>query len=408
MFSPFRLAFLRHFPRWAVARCLLLALLGSSLASDSATAIEPSLSYLFPPGGRRGTTVDLRVSGLYLHEGCAFETLGPGIEASDRLGAVESIRFDQQAPPRTYFSQEKQFPRDFAATVRIAPETPLGIRFVRASTGQGASSMLRFVIGDLPELVEKEVAGNAIPESVELPITVNGRIYPREDVDIWRVEARAGQPITCAVNAARLGSTLDSRLEVRDTQGRRIAENTDHYGSDSFLRFTAPEDGAYFVHIHDIRFGGLPSSVYRLTLTDGPYVDLAYPLGARRGAKAGFELIGQATPDAPVEVAIPADGADQYVHHFDLDGQLTNGVLLDVSDWPEKLEAEPNDEPDAAALVTTPVVLNGRIGAVGDVDGWTFDAKKDETLAFEFRALRPELPIDPIIVVSDSTGKEMF
>src|SRR2546428_12770161 len=104
-------------------------------------------------------------------------------------------------------------------------DAPLGVRAWRLWNSQGATSAKKFMVGDLPEIVEEEIDGAPVPREVRLPVTINGRIFPRENVDIWAFEARKGQVISAEVCAARLGSPLDSRLEIRDPQGRRIAEN---------------------------------------------------------------------------------------------------------------------------------------------------------------------------------------
>ena len=86
-----------------------------------------------------------------------------------------------------------------------------------------------------------------------------------------RFPLHKGQTVACEVYAARLGSPLDSYLEVLDPDGRVIAENDDALGADSFLRFTAAADGKYSVRIRDANGHGGPAYVYRLTLTSDPY-----------------------------------------------------------------------------------------------------------------------------------------
>ena len=60
-----------------------------------------------------------------------------------------------------------------------------------------------------------------------------------------------------------------------------------------------------------MRFAGKESAVYRLTVTDGPYVAHTFPAGARRGAKTELRLLGwnltnnTAIIDAP-ETAVEA------------------------------------------------------------------------------------------------------
>ena len=102
-----------------------------------------------------------------------------------------------------------------------------------------------------PRSSRRRATATRSPVAVKLPVTVNGRIFPREDIDVWSFAAKKGQTITCEVHAARLGSPLDSRLEVLGPDGKTLAENDDARGTDSFLRFTAPADGTYQVRIHD-------------------------------------------------------------------------------------------------------------------------------------------------------------
>ncbi len=386
---------------------LLAVVVCFAVSASTAEAIGPDALYIFPAGGQRGTTVGFKVGGLYLHKGCSFEMVGPGVEASDRIVLTDTLRFDQEVVPQSGFAHELTRPSDYSGTVRIAADAPAVHPYWRVWTSQGVTSIKRFVIGDLPEIVEQEIAGDPIRRSVELPLTINGRIYPREDVDVWSFDAVKGQSITCEVRAARLGSTLDPRIEVRDARGERIAENTDHFGADSFLRFTAPEEGAYHVRIHDVRFGGMPSSVYRLTITSDRYVDGVYPLGGQRGENVRFKLIGQAVPDEPVEIALPREGPRDFAPRLELDGPVANEVLIDLSEFPEHLEAESNDDADRAGAFALPAVINGRIDTPGDVDVWALSVRKNERIAFEFRARRPGSPLNPVLVVLDASGKEI-
>jgi hypothetical protein len=387
-------------------RRLACALLAFFLGGSPAGADAPVASYIFPAGGQRGTTVKVRVGGLNLHKGCGFEMLGPGVEASQRLTRTETLWFEGPLLPLPDSQRAEDYPKDFAGEVRVAADAPLGMRPWRLWTSQGATPALRFQIGDLPEVVEDEIEGDPVTVEVKLPVTVNGRIFPRQDVDVWAVSLKKGQTVTCVVHAARLGSPLDARLEVLDPQGKRLAENEDTFGADPFVRFTAPADGKYHVRIHDTAFGGSPAHVYRLTLTDGPYVDRAYPLGGRRGSKARFELAGQGLPQGAVEVALPADGPADFLHRLRVSGRLTNELLLDLDDLPEHLEAEPKD-PAKARPVALPAMLNGRIDRPGDVDCWAVTARKGEVHEVELRAAQLGSPLDGVLTVLDGSGKEL-
>ena len=82
-------------------------------------------------------------------------------------------------------------------------------------------------------------------------------------------------------------------------------------------------------------------------------------------------------------------------------------MLLDLDDLPEMMETEPNDLPAQATKVTVPAMLNGRIDKPGDVDYWSFEARKGEAVALELRAQRLGSPLQGVLTVCDAQGKEL-
>jgi hypothetical protein len=92
---------------------------------------------------------------------------------------------------------------------------------------------VRLVVGTLPEIVEREPNSSlAQAESVTIPVTINGHIDGgltggmTADEDYFRFHAGKGQQLTIDVEAARLGSPLDSVIEVLDAQGNAIPRAT--------------------------------------------------------------------------------------------------------------------------------------------------------------------------------------
>jgi hypothetical protein len=379
------------------------------LLSAVAQADAPVTMYIFPAGGQRGTSVAFRVGGLYLHESCPFEMQGPGVEASPRIEQTKTIWFEGPVIPLPDSQQAEDYPRDSAGSVRIATDAPLGARAWRVWTDQGAVASRPFIVGDLPEVVEDEIDGAPIPVEVPLPITVNGRIFPREDVDIWSFAARAGETITCTVLTNRLGSPFDAQLEVRDSRGARLAENgpIPPPGTDAAVRFTAPADGNYAVHICDAKFGGLQHYVYRLTIRAGAFVEHIYPLGGRRGTSGRFELTGANLPGAAVEIALPHDARSPFTTRLELPAGFSNPFALEVDDLSEVLEQEPNDEPGQVQTSPVPAVLNGRIDRPGDIDCWKFHATKGALLELDLCAARLGSPLDSVLSLADPAGKEL-
>ncbi len=385
---------------------ILLSVFAVCSVVSPTRADPPVASYIFPAGGQRGQTVPVRVGGLNLHKSCAFEMNGSGVDADKLLQRTRTVWFEGPVLPMPESQQQEDYPKDMAGRVRIAADAAPGIRYWRLATSQGATSALKFMVGELPEIVEQEIDGEPVPTEVPLPVTINGRIFPREDVDIWTFAARKGQTVSCEVHAARLGSPLDSRLEVLDPQGRTIAENDDTFGADSFVRFTAPADGKYQVKIHDINFRGGQAYVYRLTLTADPQVDRVYPLGGRRGSKTAFELAGQAVPTT-ITLTLPAEAPAEYSVRVPVGEKLSNPFPIELDDLPEHLKTDANHDPAKVLPVALPAILNGRIDRPGSVDYWAFQARKGEVYEFELRAARLGSPLNGVLVVLDGADKEL-
>ena len=378
-----------------------LALLSCFWGPAIAAANPPVASYIFPAGAQRGTKVNVHVGGLFLHQKCGFEMLGPGVTAPAYLASTKTTWFEGPILPLPDSQRQEDYPKDMAGQVGIAPDAQLGVRYWRLWTSQGATPSMTFMVGDLPEIVEEEIDGDPIPVKVRLPVTINGRIFPRENIDIWSFQARKGQTVRCEVHATRLGSPLDARLEVRDPQGRRLAEADAPAGGDPVLTFIAPADGDYKVRIQDSQAHGGQAFVYRLTLTAEPFIDRVYPLGGRRGSTVDFEVFGQAVP-GKVSVSIPKDASVDFAHVFGVYPKATNAVLLDIDDLPEF-----RSEKDIGKVIDLPAVLNGRIDKVGHVDEWRWRGKKGDTWEFELRSAKLGSRLDGVVTICDREGKTL-
>jgi hypothetical protein len=368
-----------------------------------AFANPPVASYIFPPGGQRGTIVPFKLGGLFLHDECPFSLKGPGVTASSLLKRTATLWFEGPLLPLPESQQAEDYPQDMAGQIKIAPDAPLGFRYGRVWTSQGAAPHLRFVVGDLPEIVENELDGDPVPVPVNPPITINGRIFPREDVDLWTIKAKKGETYTCIVNANRLGSPLDARLEILDSKNRILVENDDAFGVDPALHFTAPDDGVYQVRIRDSLMQGGQAYVYRLTIAAGPVVERVFPLGGRQGTSLKLDLTGHALPEPSIAVNLPTD-AQSGRWQPSLPGQNIQSVWLDVDDLPEAVEGRDR----LTTPLPCPVILNGRIAHAGEIDDWSIHVKKGEVLSFDMRAAQFGSPLDAIVVVTDVGGKEMF
>jgi hypothetical protein len=394
-----------------VLGALLLAAASSPLLAQTA---PPHVASLTPIGGQRGTTVELTVSGVNIGRGTDLLLEGEGL-------TVEAVTPEKPAPSPTVKPGEKppEPPKNptgkLTARLRIAPDAEPGIRTLRVVTPVGVSDVAWFAIGQWPEVAEREPNNTRDrAQKVPLPVTVNGRIDPAEDVDMFRFRGKAGQTLVFDLLAARLGSPLDSILSLQDSTGRELAVNDDFNGKDSLLAFTVPADGDYFLVLRDLNNQGGSDHQYRLTMGEIPYVVSAFPIGGRPGASLPLELDGYnlgAARTVPVTLPAVPEAAPMALP---LTGGLSNPVTLavDEAEAPEITEIEPNDDPARAQRIPVPAIVNGRIAPAGavsrpDVDCYRFRAEKGRTLALEVFARRYGSELDSVLTVTDAAGKEL-
>ncbi|MDB5311034.1 MAG: hypothetical protein JWO38_5236 [Gemmataceae bacterium] len=319
----------------------------------SASANPPIASYVYPAGGQRGTTVPVRVGGLFLHEKCRFALDGKGLAASPVLTRTKPIWFEGPVLPLPDSQQAEDYPADMAGSVAIAKDAAPDPRRGWVFTSQGGAGGLVFVVGDLPEVIEKEVDGDSIPERITLPVTANGRIFPRDNLDLWEFDADAGQTVTASLVAKSLNSPLAPRLEILDTAGHVLAENMIHpvTGADESVRLTAPAKGKYRVRVGDARGQGGQAHIYRLTVTAAAVPDFAFPL--------------KVAPDGLTDVVAKAD------------------------------------------VVPAPAALNGKLVKPGAADEWRVGLKKGGRYTLDLQARRADSPLCGVVTVLDATGKEL-
>lgn len=380
--------------------------LGVFIDGQLCFANPPKASYIFPAGGQRGTTVQVRIGGLYLYKSCTFELLGAGVQASRLLQSAPTLWFEGPLLPLPASQQAEDYPRDMKGQVRIAADAPLGLRRGRLWTAEGATGGLRFVVGDLPEIIEHEIDGDPIPVEVTLPLTINGRIFPREDVDDWSFSARKGQNITIAVDAARLGSPLDSRLELFDPHSHKIAENDDAGSMDSRLHFTAKEDGKYRLRIQDANQQGGPAYVYRLRISvdavvnqlDPPHPPPYSQPGVASGGHGRAEYQLRLTGDT---VTLPRGGQTSLRVLAERSGGFTGPITLTVAGLPTGVSAS-NTRIEAGQSATDIVLATTAFAGVGTahltIDGSASLVGRTIRRTAELPVAAGESPVDSVLL----------
>jgi hypothetical protein len=128
------------------------------------------------------------------------------------------------------------------------------------------------LVSDIPELVEQHV-GAGIQALAGAPSAMNGCLSAAGELDRFRIKLRPaatpGAKLRFEVFAARLGSSVDTALEVQREDGTVLAANDDAPGTtDSLVELATPTDQvSLVVAIKDVQGRGNDASIYRLLVT---------------------------------------------------------------------------------------------------------------------------------------------
>jgi len=376
---------------------LALAAPRPAAAATVAPPVTPFVAYLYPPGAQAGTTVELTATGQNLQGAATVRVFGTGLTAT----VVKVVN-----------------PTTVTLSATVAPDAQPGLREIRLITPGGASNRVRFAVGQLPELREKEP--NSEPAQAEqldkLPVLVNGQLM-EGDRDYFRFAATAGQTIVCQVQARTLLPFIadavpgwnDPVLTLYDAAGRQLQCVDDfRLHPDPVLIFKAPRDGQYVLEIKDVLYRGRGDFFYRLSVGQLPYVTHVFPLGGRRGASSHLALSGVNLPVGGLDLPIAGDAPALLHVGVAAQGLASNQLPFAVGDYPEATEVEPNDAATSAPRVAVPSITNGRIGRAGDVDHYTFAvAAAGEKFVLEIRARRLGSPLDAALAVFDAKGRKV-
>ncbi|MCU0252684.1 MAG: PPC domain-containing protein [Vicinamibacterales bacterium] len=152
-----------------------------------------------------------------------------------------------------------------------------GTAMLTVRRGTLVSNRVPFAVDSVRDVLEREPndsIGSAA--TLTLPVIVNGRIQAAGDVDVFTVTGRAGEQVVAEITARRLGSPLDSVLELTDATGARLAVSDDvsdkgsgllTHQADSRITLSFPANGTYHLRVGDLQRKGGPEYGYRLRVS---------------------------------------------------------------------------------------------------------------------------------------------
>jgi hypothetical protein len=426
----------------------LAALLGLAAPSWSQTS-SPHIGYVFPAGGKQGSTFQVKLGGQSLDGVTNVKVSGEGVQVKiqsqtrpltqqerDKLRA--RIReLQKKKPQRPSIRKEIEDIRKKLAgdvlqptpvlaeivtlEVTVAANAAPGPRELRLSATTGMSNPVVFEVGQLPEvlqqkkLIDPEAPQRERPRPVKitLPAVLNSQIMPGE-VDRYRFKALKGQQLVFITRARALLPYLadavpgwfQAALTLYDEDGKEVAYNRGfHYRPDPVLACKVARDGYYVLEVKDALYRGREDFVYRLEAGELPFITNIFPLGGRANTRATVALEGWNLPQSSLN--LEPKGLKPGIHWLSVRNKdlVSNRVPFAVTTLPECLEQEPNDTPETAQAITLPIIVNGTIAKPGDRDVFKFQGLARQTIIAEVQARRLDSPLDSVVELTDSKGK---
>lgn len=442
-----------------VSRIFLAAIaLSLALVSSTWAQHDPHIGYVYPAGGKQGSTFTVVIGGQYLNNSSDVFITSDGVHATineqerqltpkeqqelketlakfqekrkngERLTLEEIKSAESIKEKLTAFGRRQANPAlgEFVTLqVTIDPKAAPGKREVRLETPAGLSNPMAFYVGTLPEFSKPDWKSTprarnsmdpATPAPIEthvtIPATLNGQIPPG-GVDRYRFPARAGQQLLVDVSARDLIPYLadavpgwfQATVSLSDSSGKELAyADSFEFHPDPVLFYRIPKDGDYVLEIKDSLFRGREDFVYRVTVGSLPFITGIFPLGGKLGTPLTMALSGW---NLPLTRTTPDLGTTEVGTHLLAASPLSNHVPYVVDTLPEIVETEPNNTIATAQVVTLPVIINGRVDKPGDWDVFRFDGKEGDQIVAEVYARRLDSPLDSVLKLTDAEGKQL-
>jgi hypothetical protein len=372
----------------------LFVLAGCVGCISLAEAYQPEIVSSTPRGMQRGTTQKIVIEGVRLADGRQLIVDRGGIEVKS-LQALDDKRVEVE--------------------LYVSAETVPGLYPLRLVTETGLSNVLYFAVGAMPVVDEKEPNNElATAQPIDNNVTIEAAVA-REDEDYFVVELKQGQRLTVELEGVRIkkgrsNPFFDPYVAILDAEQSQLASSDDAplVQQDCLCSIQAPQDGKYFILVRDSSFGG-NNDRYRLHVGSFPRPIAVVPAGGQPGEIVDMTFVSISGEAWIEKVQLPSEPADAFPLVMSNDqGVSPSPNLIRVQPIPNVVEQEPNNSFQESTAAVLPGAWCGLIGEPGDVDFFSFDARKDQTLQLKLYArqvLRSEL--DGVINVSNEKGSRL-
>ncbi len=315
--------------------------------------------------------------------------------------------------------------------VNISNNARPGFRELRIQGPSGLTNPISFQVDQLPEIRELEPnderANPDLPQIarflnnkeatktklIELPVVLNGQIMPG-DVDRFRFKAKQGQNLVIETHARNLIPYLadavpgwfQAVVSLYDEKGNEVAFADDYkFNPDPVLLYKIPKTGEYELQIRDSIYRGREDFVYRISVSERPFVTGMFPLSGKISSTMVASVEGWNLEHSKLPLDTRRSSEDIRELTCRNEKMVSNPLTYTVNKLPHCTSNEPNDTIKTAQRLSLPTMVNGRIDKSGDVDVYELSGKAGEKIVAEVYARRLNSPVDSLLRLTDSTGK---
>jgi hypothetical protein len=348
----------------------------------------PMIASAPPVALKQGESIDVAFTGQNLANVA-------GIPVADARGVTVTI-----------VKPEKPDPNTLHCKIAAAQTAALGDREFRLIGPAGATKALHLFVSQFPIVAEKEPNNQpAEAQDVALPATLLGKIAEGGDVDQFRFQAVKGQRLVFDLYAARIGSPLDPVVTIHSLDGKEMRPIVEHHVGDPVVIFEAPQDGQYLLQLRDLQFRGGADYDYRIVAGRLPYVETILPSSGEPGKVVTAQAIGynlEGGDKITIDLTNSPPGRLEVRAKTPL-GE-SNAIPFEVTELPQAVESEPNNDPQNANPVSLPVEVSAHVDQPGDVDYYKFHLAYKQTVNLEVLAGRYGSPVTPLLQLRSAHG----
>ncbi len=361
-------------------------------------AKPPSIMLVYPAGGQAGTTFNAIIGALDADSATGISISGGAISAKIlKISNMPQDRLDAAAR-----RNEAKGMKFVYAEITIDKSASPGVRDLKLTSREGASSRYFFHVDSMPEITEQGVHSsiNNAQEVKELPVVVNGQIYEGER-DFYKFNLTAGKTYVFDMRARQIRPYLadavpgwfQATMRIYDESGNSLMYVDDFQNSpDPVAIFTPKRSGSYYVELKDSLYRGRDDFVYRLRCGELPFISYIFPCGGDKNKETSVELFGVNLPARKIKIP-PSNSSDRFREIFVKSGALeSNRVKFCCDTFPEKILHPSENPPEIPSKI--PCVFNGIIKRQYQKFFVKFNAKKGDELNFETFTSRLGYPVD--------------